>query len=275
MAFKNDPLMSNKPRNYDVKIIGGKRVLIWKDEEPKAKRKNTEAPPLPGRDSGAPGRPPSSDSMESTYSTLPPIGARGPGQGDLDRFVSQQVAGVEPAALDRLLAALVRRDVGRERGLLPAAVAEALAAPGLPALGPVLPALLDRFPHYYYYTGTPSGRVSYELLVAYLQQRRADRSALDTGDSSNPPSVQPGASGGWEGGEGGASGDAKDTRHRRQAADPMRPAPSAIYSKGWNTLVTMVTVAAGPGYRPPAPRTASHKFPTRGPGPGPGPHSAG
>ena len=37
---KIDPFRLNyaKPRNYDVKIIGGKKVLIWHEEEPKKKR---------------------------------------------------------------------------------------------------------------------------------------------------------------------------------------------------------------------------------------------
>ena len=37
---KIDPFRLNyaKPRNYNVKIIGGKKVLIWDKEEPKKKR---------------------------------------------------------------------------------------------------------------------------------------------------------------------------------------------------------------------------------------------
>ena len=37
---KIDPFRLNyaKPRNYNVKIIGGKKVLIWDEEEPKKKR---------------------------------------------------------------------------------------------------------------------------------------------------------------------------------------------------------------------------------------------
>ena len=159
MSFKNDPLrdqLYSKPRKYNVKIIGGKKVLIWEKEEPKKKEvfKHGEPKKTPSSSSSS-GRPPSSSSLTSTYSPLPPIPAKAPPPGDqqLERFVSSQVRGVAPSVLEQLLAALVRADVGRERGLPPAAVTAAVERAGL-GLAAVLPALLERFPHYYYYTGT-------------------------------------------------------------------------------------------------------------------------
>jgi len=65
--------------------------------------------------------------------------------------------------------------VGRERGLPPETITKVVQSEKYHlGIDPVLPAVLERFPHYYYYTGTPSGRVSYELFVAYLQQRAAE-----------------------------------------------------------------------------------------------------
>ena len=137
---KIDPFRLNyaKPRNYNVKIIGGKKVLIWDKEEPKKKRevfvvgadnlknKSHLVPTAQEREKDtkvAPGekRPPSSDSIKSSYKTLPPIGAKSPASrdSDLDSFVSSQLSNVGPQMLEDFLATLTKLDVGRERGLPP------------------------------------------------------------------------------------------------------------------------------------------------------------
>ena len=134
---KLDPFKLNyaKPRNYDVKIIGGKKVLIWDKEEPKKKRevfvvgadnlknKSHLVPTAQERKDSAPAekRPPSSDSIKSSYKTLPPIGAKSPASrdSDLDHFVSGQLSNVGSQVLEDFLATLTKLDVGRERGLPP------------------------------------------------------------------------------------------------------------------------------------------------------------
>ena len=119
---KIDPFRLNyaKPRNYDVKIIGGKKVLIWgKEEEPKKKRevfvvgadnlknKSHLVPTAQERKNDtkvAPEekRPPSSESIKSSYKTLPPIGAKSPPSrdSDLDSFVSGQLSNVGQQVLE-------------------------------------------------------------------------------------------------------------------------------------------------------------------------------
>ena len=133
---KIDPFRLNyaKPRNYNVKIIGGKKVLIWDEEEPKKKRevfvvgadnlknKSHLVPTAQEREKDTKEkRPPSSDSIKSSYKTLPPIGAKSPASrdSDLDSFVSGQLSNVGPQVLEDFLATLTKLDVGRERGLPP------------------------------------------------------------------------------------------------------------------------------------------------------------
>ena len=130
---KIDPFRLNyaRPRNYDVKIIGGKKVLIWDKEEPKKKRevfvvgadnlKNKSHLVPTAQEKKEEKRPPSSDSIKSSYKTLPPIGAKSPASrdSDLDHFVSGQLSNVGPQVLEDFLATLTKLDVGRERGLPP------------------------------------------------------------------------------------------------------------------------------------------------------------
>jgi len=189
---KIDPFRLNyaKPRNYNVKIVGGKKVLIWDKEEPKKKREvfvvgadnlknKSHLVPTALQERKDEKRPPSSDSIKSSYKTLPPIRAKSPTasrDSDLDHFVSGQMRNVGSKVLEDFLATLTKLDVGRERGLPPETIVKVVQSEKYQfGIDPVLPALLERFPHYYYYTGTQSGRVSYELFVAYLQQRAAER----------------------------------------------------------------------------------------------------
>ena len=134
---KIDPFKLNyaKPRNYNVKIVGGKKVLIWDKEEPKKKRevflvgadnlknKSHLVPTAQERKESVATekRPPSSDSIKSSYKTLPPIGAKSPASrdSDLDHFVSGQLSNVGSQVLEDFLATLTKLDVGRERGLPP------------------------------------------------------------------------------------------------------------------------------------------------------------
>ena len=112
-------------KNYDVKIVGGKRVIIWYQEGQKKKKdggdsekkaaslsdSKKKAAPLRDKPKKAPGRPGSSDSLNSTYKTLPPIGSKAPqdqqtkdpqvqATQDLDRFVTSQLRGVSAKALE-------------------------------------------------------------------------------------------------------------------------------------------------------------------------------
>ena len=131
---KIDPFRLNyaKPRNYDVKIIGGKKVLIWHEEEPKKKREVfvVGADNLKNKSHLVPTaqekRPASSESIKSSYKTLPPIRAKTTSptpdifkDSDLDRFVSLQLSNIGSEVLDELLTTLTKLDVGRERGLPP------------------------------------------------------------------------------------------------------------------------------------------------------------
>ena len=136
---KIDPFRLNyaRPRNYDVKIIGGKKVLIWDKEEPKKKRevfvvgadnlKNKSHLVPTAQEKKEEKRPPSSDSIKSSYKTLPPIAAKSPTparDSDLDRFVSGQLSKVRPQVLEDFLATLTKLDAGRERGLPPDTIAK-------------------------------------------------------------------------------------------------------------------------------------------------------
>ena len=134
---KIDPFKLNyaKPRNYNVKIIGGKKVLIWDKEEPKKKRevfvvgadnlKNKSHLVPTAQEKKEEKRPPSSDSIKSSYKTLPPIAAKSPTPArDLDRFVSGQLSKVRPQVLEDFLATLTKLDAGRERGLPPDTIAK-------------------------------------------------------------------------------------------------------------------------------------------------------
>ena len=142
---KIDPFRLNyaKPRKYDVKIIGGKKVLIWDKEEPKKKREvfvvgadnlknkshlvpTAQEKKYTGAVAGSEKRPPSSDSIKSSYKTLPPIGAKSPAsrESDLDHFVSSQLSNVGPQVLEDFLANLTKLDVSRERGLPPETISK-------------------------------------------------------------------------------------------------------------------------------------------------------
>ena len=134
---KIDPFRLNyaRPRNYDVKIIGGKKVLIWDKEEPIKKRevfvvgadnlKNKSHLVPTAQEKKEEKRPPSSDSIKSSYKTLPPIAAKSPTPArDLDRFVSGQLSKVRPQVLEDFLATLTKLDAGRERGLPPDTIAK-------------------------------------------------------------------------------------------------------------------------------------------------------
>ena len=139
---KIDPFKLNyaKPRNYNVKIVGGKKVLIWDKEEPKKKRevflvgadnlknKSHLVPTAQERKDSAAAekRPPSSDAIKSSYKTLPPIGAKSPASrdSDLDHFVSGQLSNVGSQVLEDFLATLTKLDVGRERGLPPETISK-------------------------------------------------------------------------------------------------------------------------------------------------------
>ena len=172
-VIKKDPYLAylanqSKPRNYDVKIIGGKRVLIW-EEEPKKQVKKIAAPPIKEKEVDSKGRPKSSDSLNSTYKTLPPIGSKavnkegGAGAGavagreagtevgadGLDSFVSSQLRGVPLSTLEDLSKSLLKLDTGREHGLPPSTIAKLMETERFSlGLAPVTEALLERLPTY-------------------------------------------------------------------------------------------------------------------------------
>ena len=176
-VIKNDPYLAylakqQKPRNYDVKIIGGKRVLIW-EEENKKQAKKTAAAPIKEKEVNSKGRPKSSDSINSTYKTLPPIGSKAPNKGGgagvgtgngagavrgrgteagadgLDSFVSSQLRGVPLSTLEDLSKSLLKLDTGREHGLPPSTIAKLMESERFSlGLAPVTEALLERLPTY-------------------------------------------------------------------------------------------------------------------------------
>ena len=105
----------------------GHGLEVWRLIHLEWKNKSHLVPTAQERKESEPAekRPPSSDSIKSSYKTLPPIAAKSPTPArDLDRFVSGQLSKVRPQVLEDFLATLTKLDAGRERGLPPDTIAK-------------------------------------------------------------------------------------------------------------------------------------------------------